>query len=140
MYNKIRGQQGFLLVDIMFAVLIISIGLLAIAGSYTQFSKTTISSAQYTIATNLAQRQLELLKNQPASYWAEFTEFPATISWQDTSIDPAKLSPSVTVTTTVKQCIQDTTNLVEVSVLVNGTNQKSNYSETFTTFFSKSSL
>jgi len=140
MYNKMRRQQGFLLVDILLAVFIISTALLAIASFYIQSTQATVRSNQYTVATNLAQRQLELLKKKPATDWAAYTTFPTTIPWQDTSIDPSKLSPPVIITTTVKQCSEDATNLVEVIVIVNGTNAQANYSETFTAFFPKSTL
>ena len=138
MYN-IRGQRGFLLVDLMVAVSIISIALLAIAASYTQSTKTTVSSTQYTFATNLAQRQLELLENQPTTYWSGLT-LPADIPWQDNSFDPTTLLPPVSIVTTAKQCNEDSTNLVEVTVVVKGTAQKNNYNETFTAFFPKNKL
>lgn len=59
---KIEDQKGFLLMDVVLAVLIITIALVSIVGMYTQSVRANSRANQYTIAANLAQQRLEEVK------------------------------------------------------------------------------
>jgi len=133
--HKQRWQQGFLMIEVVVAIVIISMALLVIAGLFIQATSATRNSDNYTVAANLAQKQLELLKsNWSQAYWKEL---PKDIEWQDTTFDPTKdLSPAVTVVTSAKQSTEHT-NLVEVTVTASWSEQGKPYSVRFTTFFPK---
>ncbi|MEN6413518.1 MAG: prepilin-type N-terminal cleavage/methylation domain-containing protein [Veillonellales bacterium] len=78
-----KGQQGFLMLEVVIATVIISLALVAAAGMFIQSTKANSSAADYTVAANLAQKQLELLKNKDVSYWTIHASEP-NIPWQDT--------------------------------------------------------
>lgn len=119
---SIRWKNGFLLVESLLAILVITIALTAATLMYVQSSKAGAVSVETSTATALAQKQMELLKAQPASYWAALPlTTPQTIAWQDTSqaMPLVKNNISYTVTTTAAQATQDI-NLVQVTVTVSG--------------------
>lgn len=58
----IKKQDGFLLMDVVLAMLIITVALVAIAGMYTQSLQTNSRASNYTIATNMAQQRIEEVK------------------------------------------------------------------------------
>ena len=83
---SLRCQKGFLLVESLLAILVITIALTAATVMYVQSSKAGVVSVETSTATALAQKQMELLKTQPATYWASLTlTSPQNIAWQDTS-------------------------------------------------------
>lgn len=134
---KIKEQSGFLLVEVLVAIAIIAVALAAILGLYIQNANTTSNSGHYTVAANLAQKQMELLKSKQSSFWATLT-LPASIPWQDTGINPSELLPSYSVTTTAKACPEDTTNsLVQVEVMITWPEANGKRSITITNFFRK---
>ncbi len=67
-----RLQKGFTLVEIMVAVVILSIGLLAVASMQVTAVNTTSSASSTTEATNLAQIKLEEL--MALQYTRSFTD------------------------------------------------------------------
>ena len=52
MYGK--DQQGFLMIDVLLAVLIITVALVPVAGMFTQSMAATVGANQYTTATGIA--------------------------------------------------------------------------------------
>ena len=105
---------------------------------YVQSSKAGVVSVETSTATALAQKQMELLKTQPATYWASLTlTSPQNIAWQDTSqpMPLVKNNISYTVTTTASQATQDIS-LVQVNVQVSWSGK----SISLVSLFSKTAL
>lgn len=59
---EIKNQKGFLLMDVVLAMLIITIALVAIVGMYTKSLQANTKAGNYTIATNVAQQRMEEVK------------------------------------------------------------------------------
>lgn len=135
----IKRQKGFLLVETSVAITIIAIAFLVLVGLFIQLTQTTNISAQYTVAANLAQKQIELLKNQPVTFWNELNlSEPQSINWQDNTLNPNNMRPSFIVTTTARQCAEiNAANLVTVIVTIQWVEFGRNQTVSFTTFFSK---
>ncbi|MDF2568496.1 MAG: hypothetical protein K0R55_100 [Sporomusa sp.] len=70
-----RGEQGYLLVEAVVAIFIISTALLAISGLFTQSLQAIATAARYTTATALAQEQIEIFKTKDDLFW-DNTTFP----------------------------------------------------------------
>ena len=61
-FKKITDKRGFMLVDGMVAVLIVAIGLAALAFMYTQSIKTRVGGERRQAAVQLAGQEMERLK------------------------------------------------------------------------------
>ena len=61
-FKKITDKRGFMLVDGMVAVLIVAIGLVALALTFTKATGASIMSSDKTKATYLAKESLEYFK------------------------------------------------------------------------------
>ena len=61
------GEQGFTLVELLVAVLILSVGLLSVAGLTVTVIKGDLRSKQITTSTALCQQKLEEYKIKPFS-------------------------------------------------------------------------
>ena len=85
--NKKTNEKGFLLAEIVIALLILSVSLLAIISLFTQVSKSNTLARDYTQGTNLARKQLELLKTHPPEYWESITS-SSFLPWQDNEEEP----------------------------------------------------
>ena len=109
-------QKGFLIVEVMLAVLIISIALVAAMGMFIYSTKANSDASEYTVAATLAQKQLEMLKmKDPQNYWAKLDLTSTTkIAWQDTTSPP----PTRYTIDTVASACSENPNLVEVIVTV----------------------
>ena len=64
-----RRENGFMLIEIMIAVFIISIALLTLAWLLLQSNRALHRAQMSVIAVSMAQEQLELLKNRADSEW-----------------------------------------------------------------------
>lgn len=124
-----RWEQGFLMIDVLLAVVIVSVALLGVSGMFIQSTRATQSAADYTQVANLAQMQMEWLKaaqlNPKDDTYAfkKGKNIPANIPWQG---DEVAVPASYTILTTPKDIATD---LVEVTVTVNNV--------PFTTYFPK---
>lgn len=134
---SLKKQNGFLMVESLLAILVITIALTAASVMFVQSSKAGGESAEISTASALAQKQMELLKTQSSAYWSALTPLPQNIAWQDTTqtMPLVKNNISYTVTTTASQAAQDA-NLVQVVVQV----AWSGKSISLISFFSKISL
>lgn len=103
--------------ELVLAMMIIGIALIAVAGMFIQSTRATSSAADYTKATNLAQKQLELLKLKQAAYWSNLT-LPATLEWQGATGETAFYSVATTASVS-----SENSNLVEVIVVVSWNQQ-----------------
>ena len=109
--SKLKRQRGFILAEVVLAIFIISVALLAISAMFTKAIQVNAVAKDYTVASNLAQKQLELLKIHPPEYWSELT-LPCTIDWQDTAQCPL---PQYFLTTHASSYAADN-HLVQVTV------------------------
>jgi len=75
-------QKGFILMDVLIGVLILSLTLVVISILYIQAMDMDRMSYEETIVAHLAQTQLELLKTRTPEYWSSMS-LPCFIAWQD---------------------------------------------------------
>ena len=62
--HAVRGSSGFTVVEVLVAVVVISIGLLALAGSSAAAARMLAGGRQATLAAEAAERRLEELRRQ----------------------------------------------------------------------------
>lgn len=67
---KFMNDKGYLLVDTMIAIIILSVALVAVVGIFMQGNVAQRDSENRTVAYNLAQQKVELLKNKTAAEWS----------------------------------------------------------------------
>lgn len=65
MIRVLRDRRGVTLAELMVATVILSIGVVGAMGSFRYITKAIAGSRIKTIAANLAQEKMEVLKNQP---------------------------------------------------------------------------
>ncbi|WP_371371397.1 hypothetical protein [Sporomusa aerivorans] len=135
--EKLSVRNGFIMAEVVLAVMITGIALLTIAGIFAQATLGNKNAAEYTAATNLAQKQLELLKRKPPSYW-EDPSLPARLEWQDASETlPVNIKGvAYYVTTTASTSVEDS-NLIETVVVVTWSHSEKIYKVALTAFYSK---
>ena len=116
----LRGQNGFLMIEALIAVVIISVALGAIGIMFIQSTRANTSSVEITTATALAQKQMELLKGLPVSYWNALTPLPQPLPWQDSANPsmPITLNNVAFTVNTVAAASATDANMVQVSVTV----------------------
>lgn len=87
MINKLKEQKGFLLIDILFAVFIIGVALVALVAMFMQSSKNTMASHKMAREADIAQDKMRDLQGRSwtelTTGWAEPTD-PQT----ETNINP----------------------------------------------------
>ena len=107
---RLEKEKGFLLIEVVIAMVIISIALVAATGMFIQATRANSEASQYTAATTLAQEQLERLKQKPYTFWAAptFSPNPYTVPLNNTVY---------TIATTVVT-VDEAARLVEVKVEV----------------------
>lgn len=109
---RLKTEYGFIFVDVIIALLILSVALLPIFGLFIQALRVNALASGLTIAGNLAQTQLELLKARPREYWRDL-DLPCSIGWQDSR----QLLPAYTVQTyAITAAVNN--QLVQVTVVV----------------------
>ena len=110
---RIRSnQRGYLLIEVIVATLIITVAVFAAAGLFSQSLTAINDTRQYTVATSLAQKQLEILKSWKTDQWNTLS-VPAQIPWQDGD-DPYPF----TVSTQIVLCPEDPANFWQATVTV----------------------
>ncbi len=110
----LQKEKGFLLAEIVFAIFILSVGLLAVAGMFLQAAKANYNSAEETAAMALAQQRMEWLRGQ------------SEISWDTSSLDNSSSVSLNQVSYTIQTSAEDfiitgtggTTTLAKVTVRV----------------------
>lgn len=65
----IKSQRGFLLVEALIAIVVITVALVAIQGMFIQSLQATASAANYTVAAGLVQEQMEQMKIKDELFW-----------------------------------------------------------------------
>jgi Tfp pilus assembly protein PilV len=130
------------MVEVVLATVLISLALVAVVGMFIQATLSNVNAAEYTVAANLAQKQVQLLNaNYTAAEWNAMTLPNNDIPWQDTNYDetvPIMLNNRLyNVTTSAIVCPEDPSNLVEVTVNVTWIGWRTTQSVQVTTAFSK---
>lgn len=110
-----QKEKGFLLIEVVIAMVIISIALVASGGMFIQATRANSEAEQYTAATTLAQEQLERLKQKDYTYWATIGP---TIERQGTGGDTITLNNIAYTVATVTETSDDPAHLVQVKVTV----------------------
>lgn len=62
--HAVRGSSGFTVIEVLVAVMVISVGLLALAGSSAAVARMLAGGRQTTLAVEAADRRLEELRRQ----------------------------------------------------------------------------
>ncbi len=101
--NLIRNNKGFTLVEVIMAMLIVLIGLLAISMMQIMAIKNNANISQKTEALNLAQDRLEDIKRNALDHFADLangsdSKGPYTRSWTITPLNSMTRQVIVTVT------------------------------------------
>lgn len=128
---RLRENRGFILADVTLGIFIITVALLAISILFTQALQAEKIASNYTLAVNLVQKQLELLKNKSPIYWAEL-DLPCTIPWQDNSLPP----PATYELTTHAVISALDSHLVQITVTAQWREKRQDYSIQLVTFYS----
>lgn len=96
-----KGERGYLLMEAVVAIFIVSTALVAISGLFTQALQTIATAVKYTTATALAQEQMELFMVKDDLFWDSITfpyqvgpealpgtDFEQTVRAEICSLDP----------------------------------------------------
>ncbi len=73
--GRLRGREGFSLVEVMLALMIGSVGLLALAGVLTYVLRSNREATDLSIATALARQRLEQVKLTEYNYVQDLHEY-----------------------------------------------------------------
>ena len=88
-----RGEKGFILMDSLVGILILTVALLAILLTYSQATITAVSAKNYNNAVYLAQQTVEeLKKNNGKTEFDPFVESPVTIKGIQYKINLTRLT------------------------------------------------
>ncbi len=71
--NKLSSQKGFSLIEVLFSLWVVSMGVVAISALMSGNIKTTTNAKNQVIASSLAQEGIELVKNLKDNNPATFT-------------------------------------------------------------------
>lgn len=94
-FIKNNREKGFLLIDALVAMLILTIALIAIVGAITSASKLSSVNEDLMRANKLAQFSMEKLKQVKASTWKELiTDSDTDYKTVESKIDIINLTPT----------------------------------------------
>ena len=119
----IRKEKGFLLIEVVIAMVIISIALVSATGMFIQATKANSEAEQYTTATTLAQEQLERLKQWKHSDWASLSAGDIPRQGTGTVANPVTVNNIAYTITTITETADDPARLVQVKVTVSWSNE-----------------
>ena len=98
MRTRLRNEDGFLLIELIAAMVIITVALLALLGAYDETTFSLRSGAKDSSASLIGNNQLELLASLPYAnlgWYSASTVTTAESSWADYSTDEAALNSLV---------------------------------------------
>lgn len=134
--SKLKKQQGYLYIDAVVAVFIVGVSLVAIAGIFMQSSQASARAVRYTAATNIAQQQMELLKQRSTDFWRN-PQLPNSLPWLGKERELIVNHTNFFVLTTIDQIDAIDTTLVKVTVRVSWQEKGSTKYIQLLTYFSK---
>jgi type IV pilus modification protein PilV len=87
-----NSQRGFTIVEVLVAVLVLSVGLLALVGTAGMVTRMVGQGHRYTIASALASERVEMLRAQgcPDAGAGSETRGAYTISWRIVDVAAGK--------------------------------------------------
>ena len=109
--KKNNNSPGFMLVDAMVAVLIVAIGLVALAFMYTQGINTRVAGERRQAAVQLAGQGMEKLKKADGKTISELQDIVDDINDDDPI--PVDVLGEYTVRSEIVQEVESTTNRLE---------------------------
>jgi prepilin-type N-terminal cleavage/methylation domain-containing protein len=77
-----RDERGFTLLEVMIAIVLITVGLLAAAGSFPQLTAASLYGKDQTRSANLAQQKMEVYRNTSCSSLNAFVGDYGTVASQ----------------------------------------------------------
>lgn len=83
-YHGRKREKGFTLIEVMVALFILTIGILAVASMQNSSLLGTARSNAVTLATNVAMDRMERLLSFPFNTWDATGPYPPTYSGNDT--------------------------------------------------------
>lgn len=97
-----RGERGISIVEVLVAMMVLSVGLLGLASTAAMTTRMIGDSRRYTGASAVATRRAEILRSQPCATLASGAETKGgyTVTW--TVSNPALANPARKVEVTVK--------------------------------------
>lgn len=131
-----KKQQGFILLEILIAVIIISIGLVSITAVFIPTTANHTAGADYTVATNLAQKQIELLKCLKPADWNNALLL-GNLDWQGEEANPISVNNIKYTVETVVIPASSSNFLVETIITVSWLRNSRLESMKFVSFYSK---
>ena len=96
MREPIRGERGFTLIEVMVAVVLLTFGLVAVAGVFPQGLAMGLYGKDQTRASALAQQEIECLKNQATSTLGGFVGDYGNTKSAATVCNPSSTGPATT--------------------------------------------
>lgn len=81
-WRVVSDDRGFTLIEVMLAIVLMTIGLVAAAGSFPALTQAALYGKDQTRATNLAQQQMELYRNTVTSTLAGLVGNYGTVASQ----------------------------------------------------------
>lgn len=93
-FIKNRQEKGFLLIDALIGMVILTIALITIVGTITSATRLSSANDDLTQANKLAQSSIEKLKQIKASTWKELIKVSDTDYAIGSSIGNVTLPPS----------------------------------------------
>jgi type IV pilus modification protein PilV len=84
---KLKNEKGFSLVEVLIAILVLSVGITGLLGLMTSNIKDSINSRDAIIASELAQEGIELVRNARDNNFANGRDVFANIASTDGCID-----------------------------------------------------
>lgn len=111
-------KNGFMMIGVLIATMIIGLAFVAYLNLSIIGTKATSAAADYTVAANLAQKQLELLKTQDKNFWATHMT-DSNIPWQDTAqTNPVNINNTDYLIKTSSEPAKEDNQLAKVTVTV----------------------
>lgn len=111
-------KNGFMMIGVLIASMIIGLAFVAFLNLSISSTKATSSAADYTVAANLAQKQLEILKTKDKNFWTNHIT-DLNIPWQDAAqSNPVHINNTDYLITTRSEVSVEDSQLVKVTVAV----------------------
>lgn len=99
--RPVRDRKGFTLVELMVAIMLLSVGMLALAGSSAMVVKQMGEAGTMTIAAAVAQTRVESLRSTPATCTTASTATATTRGVDESwTVTPMARSSQISVTVT----------------------------------------
>ena len=63
MSDRVRNQSGFTMIELVVAIFLTGVGLIAVAGSFDAFRVLTVNASHREAATHVAQQEVDRLRS-----------------------------------------------------------------------------